>query len=113
MQDDLTRFPILGTRERGTTRSVEVALGGGELAHGKWTVTVVTGARPGPALLVTAGVHGAEYPGIQAAIELGRAVDPAELRGTLAIVPVVNIDAFWQRAMFVCPADGKNLNRQL
>ena len=40
-------------------------------------VTVVRGAAPGPVLSVTAGVHGGEYPGIEAAIQTARALDPA------------------------------------
>ena len=112
MTDDLSRFPLLSPRERGATLRREVALPGAALADGAWPVTAITGAAPGPALFVNAGVHGAEYPSVQAAIELGRETAPDALRGTLVILPVLNLPGFWARSMFVCPVDGKNPNRQ-
>lgn len=74
-------------------------------------VTVVHGATPGPRLAVTAGVHGGEYPGIEAAIRTASQLDPADISGTVVIVPIVNVPAFQQRAIYVCPLDGKNPNR--
>lgn len=69
------------------------------------------GARPGPTLLVTAGVHGAEYASIEAAYRLA-ALDPAQLAGTLVVLPIVNRPAYRVRAIYGNPIDGKNLNRQ-
>jgi predicted deacylase len=60
---------------------------------------------------VTAGVHAAEYASIAAALDLGRALDPTVLRGRAIVVPVMNVPAFGVRAIYVCPLDGKNLNR--
>lgn len=111
MSDDLSRFPILGPRERGTRAHHEVGLPGEALAGETWTVTSITGARPGPAVLINAGIHGAEYPAIQAAIETGATLDPATLRGTVIVVPVVSLPMFRERAMFSMPNDGKNPNR--
>ncbi|RIK45165.1 MAG: succinylglutamate desuccinylase [Chloroflexi bacterium] len=111
MTDDLSRFPILGPRERGSRVHHEVGLPGPALAGERWTVTSITGARPGPALLVSAGIHGAEYPAIQAAIETSASLDPATLRGTVVVVPVVSLPMFRERAMFTMPQDGKNPNR--
>ncbi|WP_019588771.1 succinylglutamate desuccinylase/aspartoacylase family protein [Deinococcus apachensis] len=71
---------------------------------------VVRGMREGPTLLVTAGVHGAEYASIDAAYELAD-TDPAGLSGTLVVLPVVNPSAFWERRIYVNPIDGRNLNR--
>src|SRR5829696_2031433 len=99
--DDLTRFTILGQRERGTTAHHEVALPGEALVDQRWTVTSVTGAEPGPAVFVNAGIHGAEYPPIETVIELGRTLDPARLRGTVVLLPVVNLPSFWERSAFV------------
>ena len=40
-------------------------------------VTVINGAFDGPTVLITSGIHGGEYPGIQTAIELsGCGQDP-------------------------------------
>jgi uncharacterized protein len=110
-RDDLTRFPLLGGREPGTTTTHELTLPGDALQDDSWTVISVTGRQPGPAVFVNAGVHGAEYPAIQAVIELARDLEPDTLRGSVVLMPVVNVPGFWERSMFVCPVDGKNPNR--
>ncbi len=74
-------------------------------------VVVVKGRQPGSTLLITAGIHGSEYPGIEAAKELSNTVNPKELQGTLIILLCINQRAFFERAAFVNPTDGKNLNR--
>jgi len=96
--------------------------GRGERAHGMvrvpgiepaWEIPayVIRGRVAGPTLAVTAGIHGAEYPGIAAALRLARETDPAELRGTLIVVPLVNTPGFYERSMYTNPRDGKNINR--
>jgi predicted deacylase len=72
---------------------------------------VVNGSADGPTLVVTGGVHAAEYASIAAALDLGRSLDPATLRGRVIVVPVMNMPAFTARSIYVCPLDGKNLNR--
>jgi predicted deacylase len=64
-----------------------------------------------PTLVVTGGVHAAEYASIAAALELGRSLDPKGLRGRVIVVPVVNMPGFAARSIYVCPLDGKNPNR--
>lgn len=108
---DLQRFPILGDLVAGTTQRHEVALSGAALTEDRWPVMTVTGDRPGPALLITAGVHGCEYPAIETAVRLGTNIRPEELSGMLVIIPVVNLPSFRQRTPFVCPVDGLNPNR--
>lgn len=66
----------------------------------------------GAVTLVTAGIHNAEYVGIQAAIELGRELEPAEVSGTLVILPIVNVSGFARRTMSLTYEDNKNLNRE-
>ncbi|MDA0379318.1 MAG: succinylglutamate desuccinylase/aspartoacylase family protein, partial [Bacteroidetes bacterium] len=75
-------------------------------------VFLVNGVRPGPRLVVTAGIHGGEYPCVEAAIRLGRTIDPAMLAGQLIIVPSANPVAFKARSIYITPPDGLNLNRQ-
>ena len=70
---------------------------------------VIEGPEPGPVLLVTAGVHGSEFCSIEAALRLLRQ-PPATLRGTLVILPILNIEGFRARSIFVMPEDGRNLN---
>jgi len=86
----------------------EVLIAGVPIRFG---IFLVNGSMPGPTLVVTAGVHAAEYASIAAALELGRSLQPKDLRGRVIIVPVVNVPGFGVRAIYVCPLDGKNPNR--
>lgn len=72
---------------------------------------LVNGRDQGPTLVVTAGVHPAEYASIAAALEFARAIDPADVHGRIIVVPVMNLPAFTARSIYICPLDGKNLNR--
>lgn len=72
---------------------------------------LVRGAQPGPTLCITAGVHGAEYNGIETALRVAHDSDPSLLRGNLIVIPIVNVPAFETRSIYVGPHDGKNLNR--
>lgn len=71
---------------------------------------VSRGSVEGPTVLITAGIHGAEYASIAAAQRLAR-ITPASLHGKLIVVPIVNVSAFFSRSVYVTPEDGKNLNR--
>lgn len=72
---------------------------------------LINGSAEGPTLVVTAGVHGAEYASVAAALELGRSLDPKDLRGQVIVVPVINPPSFRARSIYVSPLDSKNLNR--
>ncbi len=72
---------------------------------------LINGKAEGPTLVVTAGIHGAEYASIAAALDLGQRLQPDALHGRVMIVPVVNTPAFQARSIYVCPLDGINLNR--
>ena len=104
-------LPILGRLEPGTTQRHNVTLPGSALADEPRAVITVTGANPGPTLFVGAGVHGGEYPAIEAVIRLANSLDPKSLAGTAIFMPVLNLPAFRQRTMFVCPIDNVNPNR--
>lgn len=73
-------------------------------------VLVVKGSEPGPTLVVSAGVHGDEYEGVQALFDLYRELEPEGMRGALLAVPVANPPAFWNLTR-VSPVDGANLAR--
>jgi predicted deacylase len=81
------------------------------LARYQWPFFSIVGAKPGPTFLVTAGIHAAEYTGIEAAIRLGRALDPAEVSGTVVIIPLLNRPGFYERSIYVNPEDNDNMNR--
>jgi uncharacterized protein len=71
---------------------------------------IIEGERPGPCLLVTAGVHASEYCSIETAIRLLK-TRPGAIKGTLVVFPVLNVQGFRRRSIYVMPEDGKNLNR--
>lgn len=75
-------------------------------------LTIVNGAKPGETLLITGGIHGGEYPCIEAAIRFGVELNPAELSGRVIIMSPVSLNSFHARQAFFVPEDGKNLNRQ-
>jgi len=74
-------------------------------------VVVLNGTRPGPVLAIVAGAHGTEYASIIAVERLIDAVDPAQLSGTLILVPLLNVASFTQMVPHVNPVDNKSMNR--
>lgn len=72
---------------------------------------VLSGESDGPFVMITAGIHSAEFVGIQAAIELSKEIRPEDLHGTVVIVPLANRTGFENRTMSMVFEDGKNLNR--
>ena len=77
-------------------------------------VVVVQGAKPGPRLLLTAGIHGDELSGIAVLHRLARAVDPATLSGSLVMVPGLNTPGLNNSTRSFTPrggTGGDNMNR--
>ena len=85
-----------------------------ELGQGEFRLpaAVLHGTRPGKTMLITAGVHGGEYVGIQAAIELSQKLKIQKVAGTIIIVKGINVPAFERRNGSMGLTDGKNLNRE-
>lgn len=82
-------------------------------ADGNWwrlPVLAARGIEPGPTLLVLASVHGDEYEGIEAIPLAFGDVDPAQLAGTLVMIPICNLPAY-EAAQRSSPIDGMNLAR--
>ncbi|MDQ0604683.1 putative deacylase [Streptomyces canus] len=94
-----------GTKTRGTvpadlgTLTVDIPL------------TLVNGAHPGPRVLITAGVHGGEFTGVDAATRLAALLEPGEVHGQVIVCPVANPPAVYQGRLGVSPLDGVNINR--
>lgn len=76
-------------------------------------VTIINGKEDGKVFLASAGIHGYEYPGIQAVVELANEIEPADVKGAVILVHCVNMSGFEQRQTYVVPDDPerKNLNR--
>jgi predicted deacylase len=77
----------------------------------RWPVGLIHGATDGPKLSITAGVHGTEYVGMEAAIRSFHAIDPKQVRGSIGFVFIVNVPGFEAAEPFANPVDGQNLNR--
>ena len=74
-------------------------------------VAVFHGAKPGPVLAIVAGAHGTEYTSIIALEKLIGSLNPAEISGTVIIVPLINIQSFEQKVPHLNPVDKKSMNR--
>src|SRR5579859_1120811 len=79
---DLVEAPPPGTARRGTIAWPDPMLAGWD-----WPYVAVNGARPGPAVVVTAGYHGSEYASIDAVVRLGASLDPAQTAGQVLCLP--------------------------
>src|SRR2546428_6897563 len=102
-------IPLAASGERKTGYFTFAADPG--LAKYSWPFFSITGRRDGPTFLITAGIHAAEYTGIDAAIRLGRLLDPAQVRGHVVIIPLLNRPGFYERSIYVNPEDNDNMTR--
>ena len=100
-------IPPAGERSTGTFTFA----GDEALAKYQWPYIAIAGLMAGPTVLITAGIHAAEYTGIEAAIRLGRTILPESVRGTILIIPLLNRPGFYERSIYVNPEDNDNLNR--
>jgi hypothetical protein len=96
---------------RGQKAMGVIAVPPGSDAGTNVPVVVVHGARPGRVLALVAGAHGTEYASIVALEKMIALLDPAQLSGTVIIVPLVNLASFEQKIAHINPVDGKSLNR--
>ncbi|MGG5373302.1 M14 family metallopeptidase [Enterococcus sp. AZ196] len=99
---------ILHEQNSGTTNNFFWQITGTELTI---PITIIKGRFSGSTLLITAGIHGSEYPGIEAARRLLKEIQPEDFAGAIIILPCVNQRAFFARTAFINPMDGKNINR--
>jgi len=110
-QDRKTFTVGTATAERGQKVTGVIAVPAGVDAATNIPVAVIHGAKPGPVLALVSGAHGTEYTSIIALEKLIGMLDPAEVSGTVIIVPLVNIPSFEQKVPHVNPVDGKSMNR--
>jgi predicted deacylase len=96
---------------RGQKVTGVIAVPAGVDAATTISVVVVHGATPGPVLAVVSGLHGTEYASILAVERLIQLLDPAQIAGSVILVPLVNVPSFEQKIAHVNPVDGKSMNR--
>ena len=73
------------------------------------SVEVIHGRRDGPVLLVCAAIHGDELNGVEIIRRLRQLPALRSLRGTLILVPVVNLHGFINKSRYL--PDRRDLNR--
>lgn len=73
-------------------------------------VLLVRGAKEGKTLVVSAGIHGDEFEGVQAILQVVAELDPSVMHGTVIAVPIANLSAFYKGTR-TSPLDGLNLAR--
>ncbi|HXU08960.1 MAG TPA: M14 family metallopeptidase [Blastocatellia bacterium] len=110
-QDRKTFTVGTATAERGQKVTGVIAVPAGVDAATNIPVAVIHGAKPGPVLALVSGAHGTEYTSIIALEKLIGMLNPAEISGTVIVVPLVNIPSFEQKVPHVNPVDGKSMNR--
>ena len=74
MRDNAVTFPAPGHKEQALL-TFDAPL----LADYQWPHFAINGAKDGPTLILIAGIHGAEYPPIDAVMRFCRSLDPASL----------------------------------
>lgn len=77
----------------------------------KLPFTLIAGIEKGDTILITAGVHGAEYVGIETSKNLAKIIDLNKLSGKIIIIHTVNNSGFRERLASITAEDGENLNR--
>jgi predicted deacylase len=99
------------TAARGQKATGTIEVPAGSDAALSIPVAVFHGAKPGPVLALVSGAHGTEYASIIALEKMIGMLNPAEISGTVIIVPLVNIPSFEQKVPHINPVDRKNMNR--
>ena len=113
LQPALAESFTVGTvvAERGHMNSGYLNIPAGVDEGTELPITVANGASEGPVLVLIAGTHGYEYPGITALQRVRKSLDPEQLSGTIIMVHIANVPSFLGRTIYYNPVDGKNLNR--
>lgn len=93
--------------EAGEKKSIKIPVPQAEALDG----ICICGKKQGKTLVITAGVHGCEYVGIEAAKRMSEMLDPMELSGNVILIPLMNRGGFFDGRKQVVPEDGENLNR--
>lgn len=110
-QDRATFNVGTATAARGQKATGTIEVPAGSDAALSIPVAVFHGAKPGPVLALVSGAHGTEYTSIIALEKLITTLNPAEISGTVIIVPLINIPSFEQKVPHLNPVDKKSMNR--
>jgi predicted deacylase len=101
---------VLGqTIAPGEVRRLALPVGESVGGDSSTPVIVVAGEKPGRVVCLTGGIHGDELNGVEVVRRSLERAKPAELRGTLIGVPIVNLAAFRRGSRYL--PDRRDLNR--
>lgn len=92
---------------RGEKKQVLIEPG---VAGYEMPATLIYGNEDGPTIVVTAGIHSGEYPGVAAAIRVAAEINPIRVKGRILLLHCVNTSGFWAKSPDRVPEDGANLN---
>jgi uncharacterized protein len=98
------------TASPGTTQYGTIAIPAGNDAALDIGVAVIRGVRNGPTVAFVSGAHGTEYTSIIAMQQLIARIDAKKLRGTVIVVPLLNVPSFLSMTPHVNPIDRKGMN---
>ena len=73
-------------------------------------VTLINGVNKGKTIVVSAGVHSGEYPGMAACSILSEQIDPLKVNGRIIILHCINTQGFYTKHERFVPEDGGNMN---
>ena len=99
------------TAQRGQKATGFLEVPAGVDAATSIPVAIIHGVKPGPVLALVSGANGTEYASIIALEKIIQSLDPAQISGTVVVLPLVNIASFEQKVPHVNPVDGKSMNR--
>lgn len=105
----MNKYLDINSVENGEKKEGYLKIPGSEVCL---PVVVINGEKPGKTVLMTAGIHGCEYTGIETLIEFTKEIQPSQVTGRLLIVPVANPSGFKGIVPFNVPEDDCNLNRK-
>ena len=103
--DEVVARPLFGTAEQFYLPLPSLPSGSGV----SLPVMVVTGARPGPTVWISAAIHGDEIIGTEIIRQLLGRLDPAAMAGMLLAVPVVDVYGFNRESRYL--PERRDLNR--
>ena len=95
---------------RPSVQNIRIGLSDEAKNSGHLPISILKGKKQGPVFTIVAGVHGFEYPPIVATQALMKEIDVEQLKGTIVIIPIASMGAFFGRTPFISPEDNKNLN---
>ena len=102
---------IIGGQEikKGENKNIDIELPSLYNTPSKLRVNVIRGRRSGPTVFVSAAIHGDEINGIEIIRRLKKVNILKRLKGTLILVPVVNVYGLMTLSRYL--PDRRDLNR--